>query len=100
MVGENMDRKDQIAKKNRELDDKRWDARGRMMDYVESSRRMGKNMKEIKESRQYEMYVEEIAGICAQYETESNFPDNFPKVHFYGPNKNVGFSGDDDRAEN
>jgi hypothetical protein len=91
-----MDRKEQIAKRNRELDDLRWDARGRMMDFVESSKRMGKTMKEIRASKQYEQYVEEIAGICAQYETESNFPDHFPKKRFYGPNKNVGFSKDDE----
>lgn len=97
MAGERMDRKDQIAKNNKALDEKRWEARGRMMDFVESSRRMGKKMKEIKTSKQYERYVEEIAGIISQYETESNFPDNFPKKRFYGPNKNVGFSGDDDR---
>lgn len=61
---------------------------------------MGKSMKEIRASKQYEHYVEEIAGICALYETESNYSDHFPKKRFYGPNKNVGFSGDDDRPNN
>lgn len=70
-----------------------------MIDFVESSKRMGKTMKEIRASKQYEQYVEEIACICAQYETESNFPDHFPKKRFYGPDKNVGFSVDDERPE-
>lgn len=97
MAGENMDRKDRIAKNNRALDEKRWEARERMQSYIRSSLRMGKSMKEIRQSLEYENHVAEISYICSQYETESNFPDHFPKKRFYGPNKNVGFSGDDDR---
>lgn len=94
-----MDRKELIAKKNRELDVKRRDTRERMMAYVESSQRMGKTMREIKSSKQYERYTEEIVSICAQYEAESIFPDNFPKVRFYGPNKNIGSSDGDDQPK-
>lgn len=74
--------------------------RERMQGYIRSSLRMGKSMKEIRQSLEYENHVAEISYICSQYETVSNFPDHFPKKRFYGPGKNVGFSGDDEWPEN
>uniref|UniRef100_UPI0009B48EAE hypothetical protein n=1 Tax=Enterococcus faecium TaxID=1352 RepID=UPI0009B48EAE len=57
--------------------------RNMMFNYYESMRCLNKSSNEIIESSKYKQLMEERVSLIQEIETESIFPDHFPKVRFY-----------------
>ena len=72
-----------IKKRNQERLALLNENRNRMFSYYESMRCLNKSRSEIIESSKYKQLMEERVSLIQEIETESIFPDHFPKVRFY-----------------
>ncbi|HEA4053416.1 TPA: hypothetical protein RWN28_000574 [Enterococcus faecium] len=72
-----------IKKRNQERLELLNENRNRMFSYYESMRCLNKSRSEIIESSKYKQLMEERVSLIQEIETESIFPEHFPKVRFY-----------------